>query len=92
MNRVCMLLTASIILSGCTDGEENKHLNQMDAVKENRVKYSKEIRETTRECLSSIRDNPHSQNYNDDNEVIKSCTEYALKLYNANWSSWNGAN
>ena len=92
MNRVCMLLTASIILSGCTDGEVIKPISQMDVVKENRVKYSKEIRETTRECLSSIRDNQHSQNYNDDNEVVKSCTEYALKLYNANWSSWNGAN
>ena len=92
MSRVFMLLTALLILSGCTDGESIKPISQMDAVKENRVKYSKEIRDTTRECLSSIRDNPQSQNYNDDNEVVKSCTEYALKLYNANWSSWNRAN
>lgn len=92
MNKLYPLLTASLFLFGCTNGESIKPINQMDIVKENRVKYSKEIRDTTRECLSSIRDNPHSQNYNDDNEVVKSCTEYALKLYNANWSSWNGAN
>lgn len=92
MNKLYPLLTALLILSGCADGESIKTISQMDAVKENRVKYSKEIRETTRECLSSIRDNPYSQNYSDDNEVVKSCTEYALKLYNANWSSWNGAN
>lgn len=92
MNKLYPLLTASLFLFGCTDVETIKPINHMDIVKENRVKYSKEIRETTRECLSSIRDNPYSQNYNDDNEVVKSCTEYALKLYNANWSSWSGAN
>jgi hypothetical protein len=52
-------------------------------IHENRPKYTTEIRETTKECLRSVRSNPQVQNFNDDNEIVKSCTEYALNLYGA---------
>lgn len=50
---------------------------------ENKKRFSKEIRETVKECLTSVRQNPDVQNFNDDNEIVESCTKYALNLYNA---------
>ena len=50
---------------------------------ENKKRYSKEIRETMLECLKSIRQNPNVQNFNDDNEIVESFTEYAINLYDA---------
>lgn len=52
--------------------------------RENKRRYVKEIRETVKECLTSVRQNPSVQNFNDDNEIVESCTDYALNLYEAN--------
>lgn len=73
---VCSIL---IFFSICFYGLKNV----ADRAHENRLKYSSEIREATKECLGSVRSNPQVQNFNDDNEVVETCTEYALKLYNA---------
>lgn len=101
MKFITILLTA-LTLSACgpqprsTNDQDRVPLVEMrltafDLVQLNREKYAKDIREATKECLVSVRSNPQVQNYNDDNEIVKSCTEYALKLYNAYWSEWNGA-
>lgn len=91
--KALIFVLAIVILTGCArkdivQGPEAQTLNQ---VKKNRIAYAKDIREATNECLSSVRNNPQVQNYNDDNEIVKTCTEYALKLYNAYWSELYGA-
>ncbi|MFL1383591.1 hypothetical protein ACJOYH_05775 [Acinetobacter baumannii] len=97
--KVIVILVTALALSACGPQPRNpndharveKKLTGYDLVQSNRLKYAKDIREATNECLSSVRGNPQVQNYNDDNEIVESCTEYALKLYNAYWSEWNGA-
>lgn len=59
-------------------------IKNAEQAKSNKLKHTTEIRQTTRECLLSVRSNPQVQNFNDDNEIVKSCTEYALNLYGAN--------
>ena len=92
-----MLVVSSLVACGPQPRNPNeqslreKKLTGFELVQLNREKYAKDIREATKECLVSVRSNPQIQNYNDDNEIVKSCTEYALKLYNAYWSEWNGA-
>lgn len=97
--KIIAILVTALALSACGPQPRNpneqplieKKLTDFDLVQLNREKYAKDIREATKECLVSVRSNPQVQNYNDDNEIVKSCTEYALKLYNAYWSEWNGA-
>lgn len=91
--KAIIFILAIVILTGCArkDVERGTEYTSQDQVRKNRILYAKDIREATNECLSSVRSNPQVQNYNDDNEIVKSCTEYALKLYNAYWSEWNGA-
>ncbi|MDC5195540.1 hypothetical protein OHW50_00265 [Acinetobacter baumannii] len=92
-----MIVAFSLAACGPQPGSPNEQplkeekLTGIDLVRMNREKYAKDIREATKECLVSVRSNPQVQNYNDDNEIVKSCTEYALKLYSAYWSEWNGA-
>lgn len=47
-----------------------------------RHKYAPEIRQATVECLQNANNNRDVE-YNDSNEVVESCTEYALELYGA---------
>lgn len=75
--KLIVILMIGLFLAACSG---------YDDAKKNRLKYAAEIRETTKECLVSIRDSPKVQNFNDDNEIVKSCTEYAMKLYGANWN------
>lgn len=77
--KIILILIATISLGGC----ELTHT--YEKARANRIKYAKDIRETVNECLSSVRSNPSYQNFNDDNEIVETCTEYAMKLYNANW-------
>lgn len=81
MIKLALVLFLATSLTAC-EGPESvfelraKHL-------ENKKRFSKEIRETVKECLASVRQNPNVQNFNDDNEIVESCTEYALNLYDA---------
>lgn len=87
---ILLVLAAS---TGCArkDFDQGPETQTLEQVRKNRITYAKDIREATNECLSSVRNNPQVQNYNDDNEIVETCTKYALKLYNAYWSEWNGA-
>ena len=81
MNKVIVIAMLLALLTACETGPNTfeiraKHL-------ENKEKYSKEIRETAIECIKSVRQNPSVQNFNDDNEIVESCTKYALNLYDA---------
>lgn len=80
--KVLILILLGGILGGC---ENSPRVIAYKETKANKIKYASEIRETTKECLSNIRQNPSVQNFNDDNEVVETCTKYAMELYNAHW-------
>lgn len=77
---VIMLVLATVGFVVVTVGNKRN----FDEAQENKQRYKMEIRKTTNECLSSVRSNPQVQNFNA-NEIVNSCTEYALKLYGAKY-------
>lgn len=83
--KLIMIVLAIVILTGCArkDFEQGPESTSQDQVRKNRIIYAKDIREATKECLSSVRENPRTHNFNDDNEIVETCTEYAMKVYNA---------
>ncbi|MGU2730312.1 hypothetical protein [Acinetobacter baumannii] len=90
--KLIAILLVVMTLTGCArkDLEQGPEYTSQEQVRKNRLTYAKEIREATKECLSSVRGNPRTQNFNDDNEIVETCTEYGMKVYNACYGM-NGA-
>lgn len=82
MNKL-IIIAMLALLTACEDGPDYVHELRAKHLENKKKKYSKEIRETAVECIKSVRQNPSVQNFNDDNEIVESCTEYALNLYDA---------
>lgn len=78
-----ILLMSLALLTAC-DSSIKSVFELRAEHRENKRRYVNEIRETVKECLTSVRQNPNVQNFNDDNEIVESCTDYALNLYEAN--------
>ena len=74
------LLSICFVLCACS----YEHVSPEVAKKilENREKYALEIRDTVKECTKNANTN-RDVHYNDSNEVLKTCIQYAQESYGA---------